>query len=251
MSADLYSIILKKKQQRKKSFAILIDPDKFHSPEVVLRAEEAKADFIMVGGSLLATGNFEQCIDTIRKTTQLPVIIFPGNNLQISSKADAILLLSLISGRNPEFLIGKHVIAAPHLKASELEIIPTGYMLIDSGKPTSASYISNTVPIPHDKVDIAMCTAMAGEMLGLKLIYLDAGSGALTPVSRRMIKEVSAQLQVPLIVGGGIRNAETAITACESGADMIVVGNDIEKDPDIIETISKAVHEFNTINLSL
>lgn len=251
MSADLYTIILKKKQQGKKLFAVLIDPDKFQSTEVVQRAEAAQADFILVGGSLLATGNFEQCIDSIKKSTSLPVIIFPGNNLQISSQADAILLLSLISGRNPEFLIGKHVIAAPHLKLSKLEIIPTGYLLIDSGKSTSASYISNTVPIPHDKVDIAMCTALAGEMLGLKLIYLDAGSGALTPVSRKMIKEVRAQLQVPLIVGGGIRTAEAAITACEAGADMIVVGNAIEKDPDIIETISKAVHEFNTINLSL
>lgn len=251
MLADLYSIILKKKQQRKKLFSVLIDPDKFQSTEIIHRAEAAQVDFILVGGSLLATGNFEHCIETIKKNTTLPVIIFPGNNLQISSKADAILLLSLISGRNPEFLIGKHVIAAPHLKSSKLEIIPTGYLLIDSGKPTSASYISNTVPIPHDKVDIAICTALAGEMLGLKLIYLDAGSGALTAVSRRMIKEVSSQLQVPLIVGGGIRTAESAITACEAGADMIVVGNAIEKDPDIIETISKAVHEFNTVNLSL
>lgn len=251
MSADLYSFILKKKEQRKKSFAVLIDPDKFHSTEIIRRAEAAKADFILVGGSLLSTGNFEQCIATIKETTKLPVIIFPGNNLQISHQANAILLLSLISGRNPEFLIGKHVIAAPQLKASKLEIIPTGYLLIESGKATSASYISNTAPIPHDKADIAMCTALAGEMLGLKLIYLDAGSGALTPVSRRMIKEVSDQLQVPLIVGGGIRTAEAAINACEAGADMIVVGNAIEKDPELIETISKAVHEFNTINLSL
>lgn len=251
MSTDLYTVILKKKEQGKKLFAVLIDPDKFHSTDIVRRAEAANADFIMVGGSLLATGNFEQCISSIKNSTRLPVIIFPGNNLQVSNEADGILLLSLISGRNPEFLIGKHVIAAPQLKSSNLEIIPTGYMLIESGRPTSASYISNTVPIPHDKVDIAMCTAIAGEMLGLKLIYMDAGSGAINPVSRRMIKEVSAQLRVPLIVGGGIRNAEAAINACEAGADMIVIGNAIEKDPDILEIISKAVHEFNTINLSL
>ena len=143
------------------------------------------------------------------------------------------------------------MIAAPQLKASNLQILSTGYLLIESGKPTTASYMSNTVPIPHDKIDIAVCTAMAGEMLGLKLIYLDAGSGALHPVSPRMIKEVNAQLQVPLIVGGGIRTAEDAIAACEAGADVIVVGYAIVKDPCILEKISNAVHEFNVLNLSL
>lgn len=251
MSAGIYTSILKKKQEGKKLFAVLIDPDKFESTEVIHLAESAKADFIMVGGSLLTTGNFEQCIATIKKSTQLPVIIFPGNNLQISNEADAILLLSLISGRNPEFLIGKQVVAAPVLKASKLEIIPTGYMLIESGKPTTASYISNTLPIPSDKVDIALCTALAGEMLGLKLIYMDAGSGALKPVSREMIKEVSRQLNVPLIVGGGIKNEETAIAAIEAGADVIVVGNAIEKEPALIGKISKAVHEFNTLKLPI
>ncbi len=251
MSADLYTTIVRKKQQGKKLFAILIDPDKFESTEVIHLAEHAKADFILVGGSLLTTGNFVQCIATIKKATQLPVIIFPGNNLQISKDADAILLLSLISGRNPEFLIGKHVIAAPQLKSSRLEIIPTGYMLIESGKLTTASYISNTVPIPHDKTDIALCTAIAGEMLGLRLIYMDAGSGAQIPISSRMIREVSKQLNVPLIVGGGIRNAEAAISACEAGADIVVVGNAIEKNNGLIEDISKAIHEFNTLNLPL
>jgi phosphoglycerol geranylgeranyltransferase len=251
MSADLYATIIKKKQQGEKLFAVLVDPDKFHSTEVIRLAEEAKADFILVGGSLLATGNFEHCVSTIKKTTHLPVIIFPGNNLQISRDADAILLLSLISGRNAEFLIGKHVIAAPILKSSNLEIIPTGYMLIESGKPTTASYISNTVPIPHDKTDIAICTAMAGEMLGLKLIYLDAGSGAHLPVSERMIKEVNKHVNIPVIVGGGINRPDLAITACKAGADIIVVGNAIEKDPALLEKISNAVHEFNTLNLSL
>lgn len=251
MSADLYSAILKKKQQGKKLFAVLIDPDKFHSPEVIHRAELSKADFILVGGSLLTSGNFEDCITTIKRMTDLPVIIFPGNNLQISNSADAIFLLSLISGRNPEFLIGKHVVAAPLLKSSDLEIIPTGYMLIESGKQTTASYISNTVPIPHDKVDIALCTALAGEMLGLKLIYMDAGSGALTPVSTRMIKQVRSQITVPLIVGGGINTPQLATAACEAGADIVVVGNAIEKDMNIIEKISNAIHEFNILNLSL
>lgn len=251
MSADLYKSILNRKQQGEKLFAVLIDPDKFHSPEVIRRAELAKADFILVGGSILTNGNFEDCISTIKRMTDLPVIIFPGNNLQISSNADAILLLSLISGRNPEFLIGKHVVAAPLLKSSELEIIPTGYMLIESGKPTTASYISNTSPIPHDKADIALCTALAGEMLGLKLIYMDAGSGALTPVSSRMIKQVSSEISIPLIVGGGINTPQLAKAACEAGADIVVVGNAIEKDMNIIEKISNAIHEFNTLNISL
>ncbi|HET6226175.1 MAG TPA: geranylgeranylglyceryl/heptaprenylglyceryl phosphate synthase [Bacteroidia bacterium] len=251
MSTDLYKVILKKKQLGKKLFAILIDPDKFQSPEVIRRAERSKADFILVGGSLLTNGSFEECISTIKQMTDLPVIIFPGNNLQISKNADAILLLSLISGRNPEFLIGKHVVAAPLLKSSELEIIPTGYMLIESGKQTTASYMSNTVPIPHDKTDIAVCTALAGEMLGLKLIYMDAGSGALTPVGNRMIKQVCSQISIPLIVGGGINTPQLATAACEAGADIVVVGNAIEKDIDVIEKISNAIHEFNTLNLSL
>jgi phosphoglycerol geranylgeranyltransferase len=166
------------------------------------------------------------------------------NDLQISKKADGILFLSLISGRNAELLIGKHVIAAPVLKASLLEVLPTGYMLIESGKQTSASYMSNTNPIPADKDDIAMCTAMAGEMLGLKLIYMDAGSGAINAVSETMIKKVSTNINIPLIIGGGINSAEKALKACRAGADVIVVGNGIEKKVSLIKTIAKAVHSF-------
>jgi putative glycerol-1-phosphate prenyltransferase len=241
---DLYSKILTKKKKQKKSFAVLIDPDKFESDRILKLAEESGVDMLFIGGSILTNGNFEKCVQLIRKGSKLPLIIFPGNNLQISEKADAILLLSLISGRNPEMLIGKHVIAAPTLKASKLEIIPTGYMLIESGSQTAALYMSGTSPIPSGKDDIAMCTAMAGEMLGLRLIYMDAGSGATTPVSSSMIKKVSSSVQIPLIVGGGINSAEKAKAACKAGADIIVVGNAIEKDPSLLKKIAKAVHSF-------
>jgi putative glycerol-1-phosphate prenyltransferase len=164
--------------------------------------------------------------------------------LQISKSADAILLLSLISGRNADLLIGQHVIAAPLLKSSHLEIIPTGYMLIESGTQTAASYISNTLPIPSQKDDIAMSTAMAGEMLGLNLIYLDAGSGAKNSVSEAMIRKVKSNINIPLIVGGGINTPAKAIKACEAGADLIVVGNAIEKNARLIKDISTAIHKI-------
>jgi putative glycerol-1-phosphate prenyltransferase len=242
---SIYDRIIKAKIDRKKCFAVLVDPDKFNSPEVILRAEKAKVDLILVGGSILSNGNFKNCIQTIKKLTRIPVIIFPGNYMQISSKADAILLLSLISGRNPELLIGKHVLSAPLLKKSKLEIISTGYMLIESGKPTAASYMSNTNPIPYEKDDIALCTALAGEQLGLKMIYMDAGSGALNPISGKMIKKVSENITVPLFIGGGINSPEKALLACSSGADVIVVGNAIENDLSLIESIAKAIHSYN------
>jgi putative glycerol-1-phosphate prenyltransferase len=242
MNKDIYDLILKSKKSGKKLFAVLIDPDKFDSTDVIEKSKIAKVDLIMVGGSILSNGNFEKCIQTLKKRTTIPVVIFPGNNLQISATADAILLLSLISGRNPDLLIGKHVIAAPLLKSSNLEILPTGYMLIESGKQTAALYMSNTLPIPHEKDDIAACTALAGELLGLKLIYMDAGSGAINPVSASMIKKVNKTITIPLIIGGGINSADKALAACKAGADIIVVGNAIETDVSLIEKISKIVH---------
>lgn len=244
MQKNSYKTIIGSRKTGKKLFAVLIDPDKFASTEVIKEAETACVDLILVGGSILSNGNFENCIQTIKKTTDIPVIIFPGNHLQISKNADAILLLSLISGRNPELLIGKHVIAAPALKASGSEILPTGYMLIESGKQTAVSYMSNTNPIPHEKDDIAMCTALAGEQLGLKLIYMDAGSGALNAISDSMIRRVSENISIPLIVGGGINTPEKALSACRSGADMVVVGNAIESDISLIGKIAKAIHSF-------
>jgi len=240
----IYSSIVKSKTLGKKQFAILIDPDKF-DPKTIELAKTAGVDYIIVGGSILTNGNFEQCIQTIKKSTRIPVIIFPGNHLQISKNADAMLLLSLISGRNPDLLIGKHVIAAPLIKSSKLEVLPTGYMLIESGKQTAALYMSNTHPIPHDKDNIAMCTAIAGELLGLKLIYMDAGSGAMHPVSESMIKKVKTTIHIPLILGGGITTPQKAVSACKAGADIIVVGNAIEKDPRLVRSIAKAIHNLN------
>jgi putative glycerol-1-phosphate prenyltransferase len=165
--------------------------------------------------------------------------------MQIEPSADAILFLSLISGRNPELLIGQHVIAAPILKNTPLEIIPTGYMLVNSGKTTSVAYISNTTPIPEDKYSLAACTAMAGEMLGLQAMYLDAGSGAEREISAKMIAAVRRVINVPMIIGGGINTSHKAIAALEAGADMIVIGNALEKNPDLLIEVSDKVYEWN------
>ena len=229
----------------KKKFVVLIDPDKPSDNEIIDIVEKSKkvgVDFFFVGGSLLTTDSLDNCIKLIKGHCDIPVLIFPGNSLQISKWCDGFLLLSLISGRNSEMLIGRHVIAAPYLKLYGNEIIPTGYMLIDGGKPTSVSYMSNTTPIPHDKDDIAMCTALAGEMLGLKLIYMDAGSGATDPISAEMICKVKYTIEVPLIVGGGINTPEKAAIAAKAGADIIVVGNALEKSIDRLQEFADAVH---------
>ena len=229
----------------KKKFVVLIDPDKPSDKEIIDIVEKSKkvgVDFFFVGGSLLTTDSLDNCIKLIKDHCDIPVLIFPGNSLQISKWCDGFLLLSLISGRNSEMLIGRHVIAAPYLKLYGNEIIPTGYMLIDGGKPTSVSYMSNTTPIPHDKDDIAMCTALAGEMLGLKLIYMDAGSGATNPISAEMICKVKHTIEVPLIVGGGINTPEKATIAAKAGADIIVVGNALEKSIDRLQEFAEAVH---------
>lgn len=171
-----------------------------------------------------------QIVPALKKLLNVPLMLFPGNLLQISQGADAILFLSLISGRNPDLLIGNHVIAAPLLKQSGMEVMPTGYMLVDSGRPTSAHYMSNTTPIPYDKPEIAACTAMAGEMLGLQLLYMDAGSGAEKTISTEMISAVAGAVGIPLIVGGGIRSKKQAEAILKAGADIIVVGNAFESE---------------------
>lgn len=243
-----YSLFTASKLQRKKSFCLLIDPDKVdlnNLTDLIKLSLQAQVDAFFIGGSLMMNNQVDALIATLKRQTNIPCILFPGSPNQLSNKADAVLLLSLISGRNPDLLIGKHVESAPFLKASGLEILPTGYMLIDGGAPTSVSYMSNTIPIPSNKNDIAICTAMAGEMLGLKLIYMDAGSGALQPISNAMIHAVSSQIQVPLIVGGGITSAQVAIEKAQAGADAIVVGNAIEKDPQLILDIANGIHALN------
>lgn len=231
----------------KKQLAVLIDPDKVNSQKLlslISKINQAKVDLVFVGGSLLVHSQIEKTIETLKEEVNCPVIIFPGHPMQISSKADAILLLSLISGRNADLLIGQHVHAAPLLKASNLEIMSTGYILIDSDSPTTVSYISNTQPIPKDKPEIAACTALAGEMLGLKNIYLEAGSGAKTPVPTAVIKAVKNQLSIPLIVGGGIRDAKTAKSIGLAGADIIVVGSAIEENVSLIKSLVEAIHSI-------
>lgn len=231
----------------KKQLAVLIDPDKYNSKsliDAVVIARKAMVSYFLVGGSLLEKDNLDETIKVIKDNCEIPVIIFPGDVLQINSKADAILLLSLISGRNPELLIGKHVVAAPYLKESGLEILPTGYMLIDSGRPTTASYMSNSLPIPSNKDGIAVSTAMAGEMLGLKLIYMDGGSGALNPIPTSMIESVKSAVSVPVIVGGGITTPQLASERFKAGADVIVVGNAIESENSLIERMAEVVFSF-------
>ncbi len=239
MNQEIYSSILKAKKNGQKQFAVLIDPDKEPSAEALAIAIEAGVDYFLIGGSLLTNGNLGSCIDFVKKASKIPVILFPGSFYQIDPKADAILFLSLISGRNAEMLIGKQVVAAPSVRASKIEVISTGYMLIESGNQTSVSYMSNTMPIPSDKDDIAMCTAMAGEMLGLKMIYMDAGSGAKNSISSTMIKKVSANISIPLIIGGGINSAEGIQIACDAGADIIVIGTALEKDISIVNKLAK------------
>jgi phosphoglycerol geranylgeranyltransferase len=207
-------------------------------------ALEAKVDYIFAGGSLVISDHLDDCISEIKKACSIPVLLFPGSPSQISKQADALLYLSLISGRNADYLIGQHVISAPFVKGSGLEIIPTGYMVIDGGAATTVSYISNASPVPSDKPEIAMCTAMAGELLGMKLIYMDAGSGAKKAISEDMISTVASHIDVPLIVGGGIRDAEKAYLNCKAGADVIVVGNAIEKDTSLIMEMANAIHSI-------
>jgi phosphoglycerol geranylgeranyltransferase len=239
-------------KEGKKSIAVLIDPDKVEESSQLLQlinlASENCVDYFFVGGSLVTTTNLAEVVKKIKDNVNIPVVLFPGNSMQIEPTADALLFLSLISGRNPELLIGQHVISAPIIRNTKLEVIPTGYMLINSGRITSVAYISNTTPIPDDKYSLAACTAMAGEMLGLQSIYMDAGSGAEKEISVKMIATVRKSINVPLIIGGGINTSQKAFNALEAGADMIVIGNALEKKPDLLIEISEKVYEWNQSN---
>ena len=251
MKAVIYNKLVEKKQAGKKSFAVLIDPDKVNAAvldELTGLSVSAGVDYLLVGGSLVISNHLDECVQQIRRNCDIPVILFPGSPSQISKYADALLYLSLISGRNPELLIGQHVVSAPFVKQSGLEIMPTGYIVIDGGAPTTVSYISNAAPVPADKNEIAMCTAMAGEMLGMKLIYMDAGSGARRPITESMIHAVATHIEAPLIVGGGIVTPEKAYLNCKAGADVIVVGNAIEKDASLIKEMSDAVHSVPVVH---
>jgi len=231
------------REEGKTLLSILVDPDKAADDhlEKLVENSDNQSDIFFVGGSLVTELKLDQTIDGIKKRSNKPVVLFPGSLLQISNKADALLFLTLISGRNAELLIGHHVVAAPMIRKMNLEVMPVGYMLIDGGKPTTASYMSHTHPIPANKPEIAVCTAMAGEMLGLKLLYLDAGSGAENPVSADIISAVREHTDLPIIVGGGIRTPEQAARAAKAGATVIVIGNALEKDPSLIRELKKAI----------
>lgn len=254
MNNQIYNKIISNKKNQKKGIAVLLDPDKvdFETlPDLIHDCILNKIDYFFVGGSLITNLQLAELVAFIKKYCEIPTILFPGNSLHIEPTADGILLLSLISGRNAEFLIGQHVISAPILRQSGLEILSTGYILVDSGQQTTVSYISNTTPIPHNKSEIAACTAMAGEMLGMKLIYLDAGSGAKNAVSAKMIEKVSDSVDLPLIVGGGINTFEKAKNAFEAGADVIVIGNKIEENPEFIYEIAQLINKEKSIYLSI
>ena len=249
--SQIYHDLLTKKAQGKKSLALLLDPDKVTPTvlgELLAGFVHRSPAYLMVGGSLISSDRLGWLVGTLKAhphTRSIPLIIFPGSYWHIHPQADGILLLSLISGRNPDYLIGNHVIAAPLLKRTSLEILPTGYILVHCGNLTTVAYMSNTQPIPYTKDDVALCTALAGEMLGLKLIYMDGGSGALQPISPTMIAQVSQHLTVPLIVGGGIRSTESLETAFKAGADLVVIGTAVEQNPSLLSELLACVEQLN------
>jgi putative glycerol-1-phosphate prenyltransferase len=237
------------RKNRGAGYIVLIDPDKLPLEEnikLAAQAEQEDADCIFIGGSLLSVPIFDELVKQIKNAVKIPVIIFPGGVQQISRRADAILFMSVISGRNPDLLIGQHVMAAPIVKMLKLEAISTGYMLIESGKVTSAEFMSNTKPIPRDKPDIALAHALAAEYLGMKLIYLEAGSGALHPVPDEMIQAIARMCSLPIIVGGGIRTPDTAKQKVAAGAAFIVTGNVLEKNNEkgTIQSFAHAIHKW-------
>lgn len=220
-----------------KMLAILIDPDKMsfdNNAPVWHLLDRHCPDVLLVGGSLLTAGDVHQTVTWLKNRFDIPLWLFPGNYQHLTDAADAVLLLSLVSGRNPDFLIGQHIAAAPLIRRLNLTAIPTAYMLIDGGAPTTVSYISNTQPIPANKSDVAVATAMAAELLGMKMVYLEAGSGAINPVPPAMIAAVRHSVRLPLIVGGGIRSASVLASAYAAGADIAVIGTAWERNPSII-----------------
>lgn len=232
----------------KKKFALLVDPDKQDDKSLEILMDQINLyppDLLLVGGSILFNP-IDLTITSLKLGTKLPVFLFPGNVMQLSDMADGILFLSLISGRNPEFLIGNHVLAAPHLNRSGIEVIPTAYLLIENGRSSTVEYVSNTRPIPAGKNDLAIATSMAGEMLGMKTIYLEAGSGAEHCVGVDMISSIRKKISLPLIVGGGISTIEQAEEVYNAGADMVVVGTAIENDPALLKTFSTLRDKLNS-----
>jgi phosphoglycerol geranylgeranyltransferase len=240
----VFSNIKSRISEGRKMVSILVDPDKFGRVQLdALRRHEKNIDLLLVGGSFTFRQT-DQVVETIKLAVDIPVVLFPGDVTQLSARADAMLMLSLISGRNAEFLIGNHVLAAPRILESKLETIPVGYILIDGGKRTAVSYISNTMPIPADQHDIAVATALAGKYLGLQMIYLEAGSGANFPVDPVLVEKVKKAVKIPVVAGGGIRTTQQAVSLLKAGADIIVIGSLFENNPESIESIIECVKSF-------
>jgi phosphoglycerol geranylgeranyltransferase len=239
---NIYQNILLAKQQNKKLLAVLIDPEKIALQNIPLffeKVHKSIATHIFVGGSTDKNNLTEPVVIAIKKVTKLPIVLFPGDVTQITDKADGILFLSLISGRNPTYLIEQQIKAVPFLKDSNLEVIPTGYILIDGNKETAVQRVSNTKPIPQNNIDLILHTALAGEFSGKKLIYLEAGSGAVVPADAIIIESLKANLTIPLIVGGGIKTKQQLNIAFESGADLVVIGTAFENDESFFENLKK------------
>jgi putative glycerol-1-phosphate prenyltransferase len=239
---SIYKKIVSASANSEKLLAVLIDPDKMKLENVssfISKVNQSIATHIFVGGSEVSGGLTETLVENIKKYTALPVVLFPGDVIQITDKADGILFLSLISGRNPEYLIGKHVEAVSKLKATNLEVIPTGYTLIENGKETAVQRVSETKPIKRSHVQTIIDTAKAGELLGMKLIYLEAGSGATHPIEPNLISKVKQELKIPLIVGGGIRSNDELESAYNAGADLVVIGTAFEEDESFFDTLRK------------
>jgi phosphoglycerol geranylgeranyltransferase len=242
-----YKYLLNTIEKKGAAYLVLLDPDKMSEAKLipfVRHCEKSGVDGFLIGGSLMISGDLDSFVEKVKIETSLPAIIFPGSINQISPVADAILFLSVISGRNAEHLIGKHVTASPLIKRAKVEPISTGYVLVESGVTTTAVYMSGSFPIPRNKPEIAAATALAGEYLGMKFIYLEAGSGALESVPDEMVKAVSEECSIPIIVGGGIRNPQTARRKVDNGASIIVTGNFFENENnwDLIKDFASAIH---------
>ncbi len=238
MKNKIISLINNAKKKNEKLITILIDPDKIalsDLPKTIQKINKTQANLIFVGGSLLFKNVLDEFVLKVKENTSLPVVLFPGSAMQITNNADAILFLQLLSGRNPDYLIGNQIIAAPLLKQTNLEVISTGYLLIESGRETTASYISNTKPIPSHKPEIAMATALAGAYIGNKIIYMDGGSGAVNSIPLKMIEKVSKSVNLPIIIGGGIRTKEQIESVFKAGATVVVIGTAFENNTNFFD----------------
>jgi putative glycerol-1-phosphate prenyltransferase len=231
VTKNLYQTFTEAITLKKKLLAILVDPDKFRVEQAAefLRSIPLKTTHIFVGGSIVPSGLTEVLVDALKLYTSRPILIFPGDHSQITDTADGLLFLSLLSGRNPEYLIGQHVLAVSNLRSTSLEVISTGYLLIDGGIKSAVAHVTKTRAMPQDNIRQIVDTAEAGALLGMKLIYLEAGSGAQTPVAAEIISEVKKVIGIPLIVGGGIRSEAQKQEAYEAGADMVVMGTAFER----------------------